>query len=784
MVIMDGEYISAVPGSGKTETLINKCYDLMNEHEVEEVVAITFTDRAASELMDRLKRRAIEERKMDLVKELPASNVGTIHNFCSKIVRKYGSEIGLHWNFRVIDELESIGLLEGTIRRYIIAIRNEKTSEEGALVDNMIERFGVDAEQIVNECTRILGSHKGYFEYMAMTNGSFFTSYQKAIYDKEVMKEISSHTKISMIPELVSLIHFIVGEYQQVKLQRRLMDFDDLLLYTLKILEDKGEELASKFKFILVDEFQDTDHLQISIFEQFMKNGTSFFIVGDLNQSIYSFRGAHQAAQKRFSSYISNQVSLKINKRSSKNLIAFYNKFFTKAIESEEMGSYSNEDGGAYCYMAEDSDESIKTVSEIIKKKIRNGEKGGDIAVLSRISSDFFNIKSHLRDQGVESVLISGESLLKSQEGLDILSLIRFLADPSDRISEAAILFSPLFGMNVSEVMRSSNNMLEILLERLGSYRDHLKKERIDFVINRILAREGYFSSLLSSPRGVERMERTSRILELLSSHVMRYGGDLPSLIDWWENSLDSKESGPIDDLLRDETRVKIMTIHQAKGLEFNTVIIYDLDPGRNRERFYSDEYCGLVIKNDSDFMNSPSRKIISKSEMYSFSLSEELRILYVAFTRAKRDLHIVLSKRELKDERMAQKSDTLLSMFQKTSGIFKGGTDEEKEERMIAMGMTPSKVEETEPFPREEFIQKVVGRRESSKREEDVEDDEENLQAIKRFLAERGDAIKHLRISEAGSTVTISNDGLRVYEFKPISNNYFVSKGKIIFQI
>ena len=85
---LTGDFVSAVPGSGKTETLINKCYKLMEDEGTDNVVAITFTDRASEELIDRLKKRALKEEKLDLIRKLPTSNVGTIHNFCSKIVRK------------------------------------------------------------------------------------------------------------------------------------------------------------------------------------------------------------------------------------------------------------------------------------------------------------------------------------------------------------------------------------------------------------------------------------------------------------------------------------------------------------------------------------------------------------------------------------------------------------------------------------------------------------------------------------------------------------------------
>lgn len=777
---MSGDFVTAVPGSGKTETLINKCYELMQEQGPENVVAITFTERASEELIERLKRKALRDGRIDLIRELPTSNVGTIHSFCSKIVRKYGMEIGIPWYFRVMDDLESFNLLEKSVRNFIIRIRNErKITEEGQILNRILEEFETDIEQVIKDCSGIMEASKGYFDYMIFTNSSFFTNYSSKAFDDQVMKEVVSKWRISMLPDLLSLLFFFVTEYQKIKQRSRLMDFDDLLLYTLRIMDSKGGEIAGKFKYILVDEFQDTDELQIAIFEKFLEHGSSFYVVGDLNQSIYSFRGAHPGAQRRFSDRISNQISLKTNRRSGRNLITFFNRFFPHIMEYEEMDGISDHDGGAFCYIEEDK---IQAVSEIIKKKIRDGESPGNIAVLSRTSTDFFNLKRYLNKQGIDCVLVSGESILKSQEGLDIRSLIRYMADPGDQVAQVSLLFSPLFHMNGSEVTISKDRIGEILEGKLGKYREELKKERLDFVLNTVLLKEGYISALLGATDGVERVSRLSRIMELVSSHITEYGGDAYLVSEWLQNASESKESGPVEDLLEDLARVKIMTIHQSKGLEFNTVIIYDLRPGLDREKYYLDEYAGIVTKRDKDFMNSPSRKIIGKSEKHSFSLNEESRILYVAFTRAKNELHVILSEKDLKDEKGAKKGDDLVSLFQRTLALWREGGTTERTEAMERMSMIPSKVTITNPLERKNLEQSPHGIMKLEGVRINLQRDDDNENAIKQFLNEKDDRIKEFRVSSMGARVTISEKGVKIYEDKPVPNNYFVSDGKINF--
>ncbi|MCL5874095.1 MAG: ATP-dependent helicase [Candidatus Thermoplasmatota archaeon] len=779
---MSGDFVSAVPGSGKTETLINKCYELMVEHGVESVVAITFTDRASEELIDRLKNRALKDGRFDIIRQLPTSNVGTIHNFCSRIVRRYGSEVGLPWSFRVMDDLESFNFLEKSVRSFIIGVRNDsRVTEEGITLGRILDGYETDVEQVIRDCTDIMESQKGYLDFMIFTNQSFFTSYSRKVFDEAVMKEISSKLKISIIPELASLLTSFSMYYQRIKQKARLMDFDDLLLYTLRIMNSKGSEIAKKFKYVLVDEFQDTDELQIAIFERFWNEGSSFFVVGDLNQSIYSFRGAHPGAQRRFSDRIANKVTLQTNRRSGKNLIEFFNRFFPAIMEYVPMEGSSEFAGGAFLYIDEDK---IHDVAEIVKRKIREGESPGDIAILSRISSDFFNLKRSLKSEGLDCVLISGESILKSQEGLDVLSIVRYLADPGDKVAQVGLLLSPMFDKNISELLKGKEKLGEMVDSKLGKYREELKAERIDFILNKIVLWEGYVSALLGMKDGAERVSRLGRILELVSSHVSGYGGDAQSVAVWLQNAGDSKESGPIDDLLQDKTRVKVMTIHQAKGLEFNTVIVYDLRPGIDREKYYSDEYAGLVAKKDRDFMTSPSRKIMGKSEKHTFSLNEETRILYVAFTRARKELHLVISEKELKEEKIARKGDDLISILQRTLGIWKGGDAKERKEAADKMSITLSSVTKTEPIVPREITRKTENIRSQEKARLYTQHDDINERAIAQFLREKGDRISQFRVFQEGKRVTVSEKGIRIYEDVPVSNNYFVRNGKIEFTL
>ncbi|MEM0126845.1 MAG: ATP-dependent helicase, partial [Thermoplasmatales archaeon] len=764
---VNSNFVSAVPGSGKTENLINKCYELMLSEGVEHVAAITFTERAAKEILERLRERASREGEINLIRQLPESNVGTIHNFCSKILRSYGSIIDLPWHFRVMDDLESHNLLEKTSRRYVISLRNSNRRYEAkTYLDWLLDEVGMDIEQIIREVVEIIETGKGYFSFMLNSNGAFFSKFSKEVVDTNVLKECIDRTRISVVPALVTIVSGAVEQYQLAKKREKLMDFDDLLVYALSIIYKKGDEISSKLKYILVDEFQDTDELQVLIFEKLLEYGSTFYIVGDLNQSIYSFRGAHPAAQKRLIERIENHQVMPTNRRSGRKLITFYNNFFPKIMNYQQMENLAEREGGAYLFIAEDK---LMAVAEIIKRKVREGEKLSNIAILSRTSSDFFNLKRFLRDEGIEAVVISGESILKSQEGLDILSMVRYLGDPGDEVAQVSLLFSPFFNMGVSELASNKTQLFNLLKERFSKYREMLKSERIDFVLNKMLWREGYISNVLGQKDGPERVSRISRIMELVSSHVTAYGGDPFELAHWMKNAQETKESGPIDDLLNDDSKVKIMTIHQAKGLEFNVVIVYDLKSGSDRERYYVDEFLGVIPKKEKDFINSPSRGLFAKSEKFRFSSDEELRILYVAFTRARNELHLVIAEKELKDEKAINRGADIISIVQRALGIKAGLSTKERNEIVEKIGLIPEDIKRTEPLRTNEFRQEKTGNQGSGEVKLDIEDDELNETSILKFVSDSNDRILSFRLVEGGRRVTITEKGVRIYEDSPV---------------
>ena len=778
---MQGHVITAVPGSGKTHTLIEKCYELMVNEGVDNVVAITFTERAASQLMSRLKEKAKSNNNIDLLKKLPDSKVGTIHNFCSTILRDYGEMVGLPRNFVVMDDIESFYFMEKVVREYLISIQELQTTSQWKNLQIVEELFGVDIEDIIRWITDIMDSHRGYFTRMILTENSFYSKLSTDSFTKDVMKEILSRFTLSIIPYLTPIIQGLVNHYQELKRVKGLQDFDDLLIYSLKVSRKIGKELAERYRFVLIDEFQDTDEVQVEIFKNFLENGSFVFTVGDPFQSIYSFRGAHPEAQEELSNLIDSRSAMDENRRSRPKLIEFYNQLFPPALGSIKMKAYNTGEGAVSIFAPDDL---FPMIAEIVKEKIRKGTKPGEIAILSRTATGFLKLKRHLRDEGIETVTVSGESIMKSQEGLDIYNLLRYLADPGDKVALIGILFSPLFNYDVTQVFFNKYDLDRIVGEKLGKYREMLNSERIEFVVQSILINEGYFVPQENDAQSYEKNDRIWRIITMLSSFVDIYGGGIYDVIKWFENVKESRDSGPIDDVLEDDTRVKIMTIHQAKGLEFNSVIVFGLDSGRDNEKYFVDPALGLIIKKNFGFFNSPSRKIIDASNRSKYLNAEERRIMYVAFTRAKEELDILIERSQLLSEKQCDKDETTLSILQRAFKFFNGQSEQEIRGTLAMYGINNEPFKKTPPLTRENSQLMGISLEQPIPPDEKGSDDRLNSMIIREFVNSRGEKIGQFRVATKGGLVTTTDKGTIIYEKEKVKGAYFVEEGKVEFII
>ncbi len=758
------KYTKAVPGAGKTRKLIDITYELMKEHGIDKVAAITFTERASKELRERIKNKALEEDNETILKNLHIANIGTIHSFCSKIIKDYGYHMGLPPAFDIIEEGEFLLLLRRRIRSYVLeSITSE--GRRGRDLKRVVDLFDFDLDELIFLLENFMSVSYGIlapYIILDKSGGAAYisTKVNLKFYDDNVKEEILNQTALSFVPYLFPIAEDIIKNIAKFKREYLVMDYDDLQLYALKVIKEYGKNISENIQFILVDEFQDTDRIQIEILRELEKFGSNIMVVGDPNQSIYSFRGAHPFSQNKLIERAEIE-NMRINYRSSRKLINFYNSVFPSLLKTETMEPSNSDMGSIAICDGDDEDCVISIVSELKSRGIN------DIAILSRRGTNLVRIKRRLSDAGFDAVITL------SPEALDIYSLIYYLYDPSDLGNNLALALSPIFGLSLAEVYDKKGELNSLINMKLGRYRDLLRTEGLSYTLNRMLRELGYIQSLYTSGRYKERVDRFYRIMDLIEQKI-RENVDLKDLVEWLKVSWFSKISGPIEDLLTfNKEFIKVMTIHQAKGLEFDAVIIYDMKEADDKEIFVADDEYGIFLRSNNSKYYIKNRmvlqKFMKKLPVTEILQNEEKRILYVAFTRAKKELYLTLPSRLKNDS---------YSEFLKNIGVTLP-IDEDVRKRIENLGIDIIKpVNVSKSLPTVETPNILLIEPNFMKTATPIDLDA-NFTAILSLAKSKNATIKKLRIYDSGSLLTYLSDGTIISEIIEKDGTIFVENGK-----
>ncbi len=765
-------YIKAVPGAGKTKNLIDETYRLMNSEGIDKVAAITFTDRASKELRERIKKKAVEDHNDTIIKNLHQANIGTIHNFCTKIIRDYGFLINLNPEFRIIEEGESNLLILRRIRSFVL----DKITEDSTIGNDLrrvLDLFDFDLDELIYIINNfVIEVYLSFLKHIILNeikrSEYISTRFEKGFYDNNVMDEIFKETFVSFVPYLVPIAESIINDLREYKIREGMMDFNDLQLYALKIIKVYKEKIADRIKYILVDEFQDTDEIQIELLAELKDGGANLLLVGDPNQSIYSFRGAHPISQERLISE-SEKVVINRNYRSSKKLIHFYNAVFPNILKYEVMEG-SKDDEGRLVLCDGDQEQCVLTAVNELKSRGIN-----DIAILSRRGKNLLKMKKILNEHGFEAVTLAGESITMSPEALDIYSILYYFYDSADQLNLIALSLSPIFNLSLNEVYENRDRLRDIVDSRLMKYKELARTESLSYVLDRIIRETGYLRYLYESGNPREKVDRFLRVMDIIDEKI-KTDSNINSIIQWFRLSWVDKLTGPVEDLLTiNKQFIKLMTVHQAKGLEFDAVIIYDMVEGEDKGIFFNDEEYGIFLKSKNSKYYKKSKvvptKFLSKLPIIKNASDEENRIIYVALTRAKRELYLTLPNQ--------LKNDTY-SKFLKSIGV-SIPLDPKSREKLNSLNLEiispniPSSSKEQMKFKLPNFIEPNYNFNGN------VIDLEKNLRKIIELARSRNAKILSLRIKDGDSLITKLSDGTIVSEIKPKENTIFVSNGDII---
>ena len=588
--------VIAGAGSGKTKVLTHKIAYLMQEKNVKpwDILAITFTNKAANEMKER-----IEGLVGDAVKDMW---IGTFHSICVRILRRFIDRIGFDTSFIIFDTSDQKTLIKACLK-------------ELAIDDKLFNERSVQSE-ISNAKNEMLEPAM----YTVRVNGDF-------------RKE-----KIATIYDL----------YQRKLKENNAIDFDDIINYTIKILMENPDVLeyyANKFKYVLVDEYQDTNKAQFTLVTLLASKNGNITVVGDNDQGIYSFRGADISNILNFERDFPGTKIIKLeqNYRCTGNILKAANAVIKhNEVKYDKKLWTENEIGNLPKFYSADNeyDEATYIVEQIEHLRREEYYKYSDFAVLYRMNTQSRAIEDILRRENIPYKIVGGLKFYERKEIKDIISYLRLIQNQSDNLSLKRIINEPKRGIgktSLDNIEQLSNTngvpMYEIIknAEQYGLNRVYLNSREFINAIEELIAKKDELSiselikltlkktgytKALEQENTVEAENRIENLNEFLTVAI-EFEEEFAEngLSDFLEGITLSSD---LDNMEDTEESVTLMTLHSAKGLEFPVVFLVGMEEGI-----------------------FPGFKSIGEPK----ELEEERRLCYVGITRAKENLYLTCSK-------------------------------------------------------------------------------------------------------------------------------------------
>ncbi|MEE0423963.1 MAG: UvrD-helicase domain-containing protein [Prevotella sp.] len=600
--------VIAGAGSGKTRVLTYKiAYLLSLGMKPWSIMALTFTNKAAREMKERIGKLVGDDLAQHLY-------MGTFHSIFSRILRAEAEHIGFNNNFTIYDESDSRSLLKAIIK-------------EMGLDDKAYKPAAVHAR-------------------ISMAKNNLVTA---EAYDSD--PAILEQNKRAKMPAVGK----IYVAYVQRCRQANAMDFDDLLMLTFQLFRDHEEirqKYAGRFDYILVDEYQDTNHVQMSIVMQLCKEKLRVCAVGDDSQSIYSFRGANIDNILNYQKQLPGTQLFKLeqNYRSTQTIVEAANSLIHHNRNQIQKEVFSKNDKGEkilYKPAYSDKEEALIVAKNIQRIKQRDDCGYDQFAILYRTNAQSRSFEEEFRKQGIPYRIYGGLSFYQRKEIKDIIAYFRLVANPDDEEAFKRIINYPARGIGATTVTKiadcahqnqvsfwevigniehyglnvnkGAQTKLENFRLLISSFID--RSHTLDvYELGDAIIRESRISEDIMSGKNADDLARQENLEEFLSGMQTFVAGrqeegrmDEAYLTDYLQDVAlltDADSEGE-----KDEPRVSLMTIHAAKGLEFATVFVVGLE-----ENIFPSPLAAISVR----------------------ELEEERRLLYVAITRAEK--HCILT--------------------------------------------------------------------------------------------------------------------------------------------
>lgn len=587
--------IMAGAGSGKTRVLTHRIAYLLDEKGVSpyNVLAITFTNKAAREMKERVEKLVGEEAQVIWM--------STFHSMCVRILRRDADRIGIERNFTIIDP-----------------------TDQKSVIKDVLKTENIDS--------------KRYDPRMFLSAISNMKNELKTVEDAEI-------EATDFMSDMVARVY---AGYQRQLSRNEALDFDDLIMTTINLFKrvpDVLEYYQNKFQYIHVDEYQDTNRAQYTLVKLLADKFKNLCVVGDSDQSIYGWRGADIQNILSFEEDYPNArtIFLEQNYRSTKVILNAANEVIKNNTERKPKGLWTaNQEGKKinYYQAQSESDEAQYVVKEIMRQQRENNKSFNDIAILYRTNAQSRVLEETFMKSNIPYTMVGGHKFYDRKEIKDLLSYLRLIANSNDDISLQRIINVPKRGIGPSSVEKiqayarqNDLSMFDALAEAdfIGLTKK-VTKQAIDFytlisnliqeqeflevseIVEEVLNKSGY-KEMLERDQTLEARSRLENIEEFMSV-PMDYEKNTPleeqSLINFLT---DLSLVADIDEA-DIENGVTLMTMHSAKGLEFPVVFIMGME--------------------ESIFPHI--RSILSDDD---HEMEEERRICYVAITRAEEELYL-----------------------------------------------------------------------------------------------------------------------------------------------
>ncbi|MFC2060898.1 ATP-dependent helicase [Elusimicrobiota bacterium] len=644
----DGEFVvKAGAGTGKTRVLVNRYINIFSqnvkngktpEEACRSILTVTFTRRAAKEMRNRLIREIPEE-------VVRAANISTIDAFCSNFLRENAYYISLDSDFSVIDEIES-KLLFIKIGTQVL----EKEVDWPLPVDTNREVFLNDTYKVVNGLKQQLYSADEFYNHRK---------------DNE---------------EIHRAMYLLFRRYEEHLEKENKMDFGKLLYTAYKMIEDfpqVRENIQDKFRYILVDEYQDTNPAQVKLLRLIASPQDNFFVVGDEQQSIYGFRGAEPKNIVDLFSELPNprKVVLQKNFRSPEPIPMLVNKIFSDKIKDyHEITSEVEGKAEIEVFLGSERKREAEYTAGKVRAFLDSGYKPEDIVILFRGVKNCQEYEDALRSLNIDTITVGGMGFYQQPEIKDIISILSVIDNPYSERELVRVLRSPAFGLKDSEIAELKYagedddpmynavvNSISPRVKKVREFIEYFKMNRntttLVNLVDEIIDKSGLLYRAVSRTGG-----RHSRQMSNLKKFIQRARlfesrnifTTLSDFVDYLRQLEDAEIVEP-EAAPRIKNVIYLMSIHQSKGLEFPVVFISNMSranfpaPMRTNKYHFNEKHALIVKDKQKD---SPYIKLL-EPELIQRHNQEERRLLYVAMTRAKE--HLVITGHKNKKDQISK---------------------------------------------------------------------------------------------------------------------------------